>query len=83
VRHPQHALSQLELKAEVQALLEHLEAAGAHVYVPRRDFDYALGVGVRMLTLRRLVEEKEGLFSARPGELPLLGYYANSIAHLL
>jgi glycerol-3-phosphate O-acyltransferase len=82
-RHPQRALSQLELKAEVQGLLERLGAAGAHVYVPRRDFDYALGVGVRMLTLRRLVEEKEGLFSARPGELPLLGYYANSIAHLL
>jgi glycerol-3-phosphate O-acyltransferase len=81
--HPQRALSQLELKAEVQALLERLEAAGAHVYVPRRDFDYALSVGLRMLTLRRLVEEKEGLFTARPGELALLGYYANSIAHLL
>ncbi|MGZ5714740.1 MAG: hypothetical protein ACXWIG_11345 [Caldimonas sp.] len=36
-----------------------------------------------MLTLRHLVEEKEGLFTAHPGELPLLGYYANSIAHFL
>jgi glycerol-3-phosphate O-acyltransferase len=36
-----------------------------------------------MLTLRRLVEEKEGLFTARPGEMPLLSYYANSIAHLV
>jgi len=36
-----------------------------------------------MLRLRHLVDESEGLFSARPGELPLLGYYANSIAHLL
>ena len=81
--HPQRALSQLELKAEVQALLARLEAAGAHVYVPRSDLDYALGVGLRMLTLRRLVEEKEGLYSARPGEQPLLAYYANSIAHLV
>jgi glycerol-3-phosphate O-acyltransferase len=81
--HPQRALSQLELKAESQALLARLKAAGAHVYVPRSDFDYALSVGLRMLTLRRLVEEKEGLFSARPGELPLLAYYANSIAHLV
>jgi glycerol-3-phosphate O-acyltransferase len=81
--HPQRALSQLELKAEVQALLARLEAAGAHVYVPRSDLDYALGVGLRMLTLRRLVEEKEGLYSARPGEKPLLAYYANSIAHLV
>jgi len=38
---------------------------------------------LRMLTLRRLVEEREGVFSAREEELPLLRYYANSIAHLL
>ena len=63
-------------------LLERLEAAGAHVYVPRRDLDYALSVGLRMLRLRHLVDEKEGLFRAREAELPLLAYYANSISHL-
>jgi len=36
-----------------------------------------------MLTLRRIVEEREGLYSVREEELPLLRYYANSIAHLL
>jgi hypothetical protein len=36
-----------------------------------------------MLTLRRLVEEREGLYAARPAELHVLRYYANSIAHLL
>jgi glycerol-3-phosphate O-acyltransferase len=82
-RQPGRALSQLELKAEVQALLERLQAGRAHVYVPRGDLDYALTVGLRMLTLRHLVEEKEGLFTARAAELPLLGYYANSIAHLV
>jgi hypothetical protein len=35
-----------------------------------------------MLTLRHLVEEREGLYAAREDELPLLRYYANSIAHL-
>jgi glycerol-3-phosphate O-acyltransferase len=81
-RLPQRGLSELELKAEVQTLLERLQAAGAHVYVPRGDLDYALTVGLRMLTLRHLVEEREGLFTAHPEELPLLAYYANSIAHL-
>jgi glycerol-3-phosphate O-acyltransferase len=81
-RQPQRGLSELELKAEVQALLERLQAAGAHVYVPRSDLDYALSVGLRMLTLRHLVEEREGLFTAHPDELRLLTYYANSIAHL-
>jgi glycerol-3-phosphate O-acyltransferase len=83
VGEPRRAFSALELKADAERLLERLDAAGAHVYLPRRDFDYALGVGLRMLTLRRLVDESQGLFRARESELPLLRYYANSIAHLL
>jgi glycerol-3-phosphate O-acyltransferase len=82
VAQPQRALSELELKAEVGQRLSRLEAAGAHVYIPRGDFDYALTVGLRMLRLRHLVDEEDGLFRARPQELPLLAYYANSIAHL-
>jgi hypothetical protein len=35
-----------------------------------------------MLTLRRLVVATGGLYAADPAELPLLAYYANSIAHL-
>jgi glycerol-3-phosphate O-acyltransferase len=83
LRHAGAGLSELEVKAEVGRVLQQLEAAKAHVYVPRRDLDYALTVGLRMLRLRRLVEEREGLLSARAEELPLLRYYANSIAHLL
>jgi len=83
VAQPQRALSALELKAEVGRLLARLEAAGARVYIPRGDLDYALTVGLRMLRLRHLVEEKEGLFRAREEEVPLLAYYANSIAHLV
>jgi glycerol-3-phosphate O-acyltransferase len=82
VREPERAWSELELKAAVLRLTEELEARGAHVYVPRGDQDYAIAVGLRMLTLRRLVEDTEGLYRARPEELPLLAYYANSIAHL-
>lgn len=77
------ALSELELKSQVEQMIEKLEAAGAHVYIPRKDLDYAVSVGLRMLKLRRLVEEKDGLYQARRAELPLLLYYANSIAHLM
>jgi glycerol-3-phosphate O-acyltransferase len=38
--------------------------------------------GLRMLTLRKLASEKDGLYSPLPEELPLLRYYANSIRHL-
>ncbi len=79
----QKKISELELKSGVEQLIEKLATAGAHVYIPRKDLDYAVTVGLRMLTLRRLVEEKDGLYAVRPIELPLIRYYANSIAHLL
>jgi len=75
-------LSELELKASVFSLMRQLERAGAHVYIPRADQDYALDVGLRMLTLRHLVIETDGLYAANPDERKLLAYYANAIAHL-
>jgi len=83
LRDPARALSELELKSAVQALMDGVEAAGGHVYVPRTDRDYALTVGLRMLTLRGLVQEEAGLYQANPDELTILRYYANSIAHLV
>jgi glycerol-3-phosphate O-acyltransferase len=76
-------LSELELKSRACRLMGELEAAGAHVYIPRRDQDYAIVAGLRMLTLRHLIAEEDGLYSAVPAELPLLRYYASSLAHLL
>jgi glycerol-3-phosphate O-acyltransferase len=83
VRSGGRGLDRLELKVKVQELIGELERAGAHVYIPRRDREYTMEVGLRMLTLRHLVVEEDGLLVAQPGELPLLTYYANSIAHLL
>ncbi len=78
------AISTLELKTEVHSLMQRLEATGAQVYVPRRDREYAIEVGVRMLLLRRAVTRRaDGLLSARPEEASLLRFYANSIAHLV
>lgn len=79
---PQRALSLLELKAAVGERVAALQARGAQLYVPRQDWDYAVDAGLRMLTQRRLVDEHDGLFVPRQGELPLLRYYANSIVHL-
>jgi glycerol-3-phosphate O-acyltransferase len=73
----------MELKSEVAALVQALAAAGAHVYVPRSDWDYAVAAGLRMLVLRHLVLDRDGLYAANDAERPLLAYYANSIAHLL
>ena len=75
-------VSGLELHQRTQSLLRRLAAEGAQVYLPRADEEYAAAVGLRMLTLRRLVEERDGGWAPAPGEEPLLRYYAASIAHL-
>jgi glycerol-3-phosphate O-acyltransferase len=83
VRDPERRWSELELKGRVLEEIQGLERRGAHVYVPRGDQDYAVAVGLRMLTLRHLVErDARGLHHAVPEEVPLLRYYARSIEHL-
>ena len=72
-------LSELELKSAAYDLIQRLERAGAHIYVPRGDLDYAIGVGLRMLLLRRIVMEQDGLYRANLGDRALLAYYANAI----
>jgi glycerol-3-phosphate O-acyltransferase len=80
---PERRFGELELKAACLSLLVRLEARGAKAYVPRTDLDYAIGFGLKALRLRHLVGEEDGLFFANPDEIPLLTYYANSIAHFL
>ena len=50
--------------------------------MPRSDREYAVDVGLRMLTLRKLVKEEFGLYFMAEHERDILTYYANSIAHL-
>jgi len=83
LREPLQPYSLFDLKSAVASLVSRLDARGARLYVPRQDWDYAVTAGLRMLTQRHLVDEVDGLYSARSGEQPLLRYYANSIAHLL
>ncbi|UCH61934.1 MAG: 1-acyl-sn-glycerol-3-phosphate acyltransferase [Fidelibacterota bacterium] len=80
---PGRAFSDLELKARVQNLIGQLEDQGAHVYIPRSDRDYAVTVGLRMLTLRHLVLEEGSLYRAAPEEDQLLNYYANALTHFI
>jgi glycerol-3-phosphate O-acyltransferase len=82
-QHPGRGLSELEIKAEAGRLIAALEERGAKIYVPRADRDYAISAGLEMLALRHVVEEADGLYTARPEEARLIAYYANSIAHLL
>ena len=78
----ENPLSLLDIKQRVSGLIGELESRGTYVHIPRADRDYAISVGLRMLTLRHLVLEADGNYRANPEELILLKYYANAIAHL-
>lgn len=79
----ERGLSSLELKGAVFDLMQRLKAQGAHVHIPRQDQEYAVEVGLRMLTMRHLVELADGVYRANPKETAVLAFYANAIAHLL
>ena len=78
----ENPLSLLDIKQRVSGLIGELESRGTYVHIPRADRDYAISVGLRMLTLRHLVLEEDGSYRANPKELILLKYYANAIVHL-
>ncbi len=82
-KNPKRVYSEIELKREVLDLLDQLTELGHRAYIPRGDYDYAVNVGVRMLTLRRILFNNDGLLSANPKDTELISYYANSIAHLI
>ena len=79
--HPDLPMSELEVKAKAQALIDELAGRRAYVHVPRSDRDYALTVGLRMLVLRHFVVVEQGLYRAASEEATILRYYANAISH--
>jgi len=75
-------LNHEEIADRFSTLVADLEAHGAHVHMPRDDLEYAINVGLRMLLLRKLIREEEGVYQVNNEERPILEFYANSIAHL-
>ena len=76
-------LTALEIKAGALAIMQDLEDAGARIYIPRENRDYAITVGLRMLKLRHMVAEEEGFLTVNAENKLVLDYYANAIEHLL
>ncbi len=74
-------LTLIAIKARCNDQWRALSARGIYSHIPRADEDYAVDVGLRMLTLRHIVTEADGTFSIPPESAPLARYYANAIAH--
>ncbi len=79
---PQRTWTLEALRAHADRLMSTLEAAGAQIYLPDEGQDPP-PVGLRLLLRRKLIEKTDGGYRIQPDQLPLLRYYANSIAHLM
>ncbi|UWQ01001.1 1-acyl-sn-glycerol-3-phosphate acyltransferase [Aliiroseovarius crassostreae] len=76
------AHTRAEVTDRFQTLVAEMEQHGAHIHMPRNDLDYAVEVGLRLMLMRGLIIEENGCFRVNPADRVLLGFYANSIAHL-
>jgi len=55
IQNSEREFSRAELSAEVDALTQRLIEQEAQIYVPRKDPNYSIDVGLRMLTLRHFL----------------------------
>lgn len=82
LEHLHTPLGQEQVQTLARAELDRLLAKGAHMHIPRKNLDYAVEIGLRMLILRRALVLKNGLYHFKADQLELIQYYANAIAHL-
>ncbi|MCP5087952.1 MAG: hypothetical protein GY952_14255, partial [Rhodobacteraceae bacterium] len=55
---------------------------GAYTHIPKGNHYQAIDIGINQLKLRRVLKDNGDGFAINQTEMQLLGYYANSIAHL-
>jgi len=73
-------LSEFDVKTRTHAQIEELRKQGAPILIPTRGMEIAISTAFRMLILRRMLVESDGLFRVLAESTDILSYYANSIA---
>ena len=81
LRHPQTPLSAFDVERHANNLIDEIQSRGAPVFTSTRSRGQNLLAALQILRIRRLVTEKDGLFTADPESIDVLGYYANSLTH--
>ena len=87
LKNPETEFSAADLQEKVDILTKKLQKSNAHVYVPRNDSDYSFEVGLRMLTLRKMIIEtqtnSEKTYKLNHEHKDVVEYYANTIRYLV
>jgi len=81
LRSPGKWLSTLDVKAQVRHLIEDLESRGVVVNVPEKDREEAINRALSMMTLRRMINSRDGNYMMRPDAEGILAYYAASLQY--
>jgi len=76
------SLSKIGVKGAAHRRLKDYAARGTYSHIPREDEDYAVDVGLRMLEMRHILREEDGIYTVVDENREVLEYYANAIAHL-
>ena len=74
-------MSAIEVESAANRYIERLESVKAPIYIPEEDRVESILYALETLTLRRFVEETDGRYRAATGNVEVLSYYANSLAH--
>jgi glycerol-3-phosphate O-acyltransferase len=74
-------VSREELESACRKHFEEARAAGLPAYLARGDAARAVTMGIRILDLRGILLERDGVLCPAPGREALLDYYAASVAH--
>ncbi len=80
---PGRAWDREELQRRYAEIIDRLDERAPRAFIPRRRPVYAVQAGLRMLRVRQLIQAEANGFRITPGEEPVLGFYANSLRHLL
>ncbi len=75
-------MKRIAIKAAAHQLWQDYAACDVHNHIPRGDEDYAVDVGIRMLTIRHILDEIDGVLHTNLENVHLLEFYAKSIEHL-
>jgi glycerol-3-phosphate O-acyltransferase len=70
------------LRAAVVSMIAQAQEQGAPVHVPRGDVDYTIEVGLRGLSERHMLSEREGRIEITEEGEKLVAFYACSVDHL-
>ncbi len=77
---PEEPLNGTDVIARAAALIASLEQQGVLVTLPRLTREHNLRTALDMLALRRIVTVADGRYTAPADSLPILRYYANTLA---